>query len=200
MSYPICKMRSESFLSEREMWNIKYTKNWYYKYLRISLNPIHNNYEFKCTVIYDYELGSGQINKYMMSETISTTDPIGEEIIDMLKTKWNKTKKEDENENDTIAALLLGIARLDGFNYISNNLILHETIVSIYDIKAKRSERAQILDMKSALKSKIMYKVKTPVTFHEFARWSQKNTCMNCCIIIKPVFEEMHTCSHIQYQ
>ena len=74
---------------------------------------------------------------------MESTD-VYKKITGEIKTRWKNVKTEDENENDTITALILGIMRIESRGEMENNyLSIHEAIVSPehYDIETKRSER-----------------------------------------------------------
>ena len=161
----VCKAKALDFLKERETCNNECAKNLVYKYLGITPNPLYENeLWFRCTIDYNSR------NSWTM---MSVTNPTGEAIIDMLTTKWKEVKTEDENENDTIAALLLGIMRLEDTNVINfqpNYLAIHEALVSEqqYDVETKRAQRALLLGMTPALKSRVEYKDPYPCSMRHF--------------------------------
>ncbi len=149
----MCKAKALDFLKERETCNNECAKNLVYKYLGIIPNPLYENeLWFRCTIDYNSR------NSWTM---MSVTNPTGEAIIDMLTTKWKEVKTEDENENDTMTALVLGIMRLEDTYIIfkPNYLAIHEAFVSDkqYDVETKRAQRALLLGMNPALNSSVEY-------------------------------------------
>ena len=151
----LCKMNAIRFLKEREDCNNNYSFLWSYKYLGVILNHHKDIFEFKCGIIYK-DIPICYPNLRYVSTVVSVNNHIGEAIIDTLVKRWKNIKNEDENENDTLSALILGIMRLEArggemTNIIPNYLVIHEAIVSPhqYDIETKRNERASILGMSS---------------------------------------------------
>ncbi len=161
----MCKAKATEFLNEREHCNNEYVKIWVYKYLGIKVNPLWGDgFEFKCNVEYPnipmaYSVRWGSV-------LLSSPSVVGNIFIDMLTKKWKNLKREDENENDTIAALVLGIHRLenaDRINFIPNYLPIHEAIVSHhYDIGTNMANRALMLGMTSDLKPRVEYTDTSP--------------------------------------
>ena len=157
----ICKVKAADFLKEREQCNNEYVKVWVNKYIGLKECPIWRvGFEFKCNVEY-----TNMHNRYSVqcsSLMLVSHSSVWNAFIDMLTKKWKDVKTEDENENDTIAALILGIMRLedaDCINFRPNYLAIHEALCSPhqYDILTKMSNRALILGMTSALKPRVEY-------------------------------------------
>ena len=147
----ICKVKAADFLKEREQCNNEYVKVWVNKYIGLKECPIWRvGFEFKCNIEY-----TNMHNRYSVqcgSVMLVSYSSVGNVFINMLTKKWKDVKTEDENENDTIAALILGIMRLedaDCINFRPNYLAIHEALVSPqhYDIGTRRSKRALILGM-----------------------------------------------------
>ena len=161
----ICKAKAAEFLNEREQWNNEYVKIWVNRYLGIKVNPLWGDgFEFKCNVEYPnipmaYGVRWGSV-------LLSSPSVVGNIFIDMLTKKWKNLKRGDENENDTIAALVLGIHRLENADYINfspNYSAIHEAIISQhYDIGTNMANRALILGMTSALKPIVEYTDTSP--------------------------------------
>ena len=147
----ICKANALHFMKERECCNNTYSELWSYKHLGVVLNPENDKFEFECDILYK-DIPICYPNLRYVSTVISANDRVGESIIGIIVKQWKNIKNEDENENDTIAALILGIMRLE--KYVPNYLVIHEAIVSPqhYDIETKRNERALKLGMSSDYK------------------------------------------------
>ena len=144
----MCKAKALDFLKEREDCNNYYLLIWAYNYAGFTLNHFTGNFELVCWTRRTYSSG---VKDYDSVFIIENSD-ISHKIINKIKTLWTNVKTEDENENDTIAALILGIRRLEDANYINfqpNYLAIHEALVSPqhYDIETKRAQRASLLEI-----------------------------------------------------
>ena len=141
----VCKAKAAEFLKEREILNDAAATSWCYGYAGMVTNA-HDKMEFWCWTLVTYSnwacsLGAGK--EYAGAYITESTD-VYKKITDKIKTLWKDIKTEDENENDTITALILGIMRIESRGEMENNyLSIHEAIVSPehYDIETKRSER-----------------------------------------------------------
>ncbi len=144
----ICKAKAAEFLNEREHCNNNYAYYWACNYVGFALNTNTDKLEFMCWIKSTYSPSVTDYRGVMITENSDKSHT----IINTLKTKWKGVKTEDENENDTIAALILGIRRLEDANYINfqpNYLAIHEALVSPqhYDIETNRSQRASLLEI-----------------------------------------------------
>ena len=140
----VCKSKAAEFLKEREILNDAAATTWCKDYAVIELNKVKGKMEFWCWTRRTYR--SGEI-EYIGVYITESTDRYNK-ITDNLKTVWKDIKKEDENENDTITALILGLVRLESLGEMENNYLdIHETFVSPeqYDIEAKRYSRSRML-------------------------------------------------------
>ena len=149
----ICKAKAAEFLNEREHCNNNYAYYWACNYVGFALNTNTDKLEFMCWIRSTYSPTVTDYRGVMITENSDKSNT----IIATLKTKWKGVKTEDENENDTIAALILGIHRLenaDCINFRPNYLPIHEALVSPnnYDIGTRRSKRALILGMTKSSK------------------------------------------------
>ena len=135
----VCKAKAAEFLKEREILNDAAATAWCYDYAGITYNDYNNRMEFWCWTIRTYSEGREYAGAYIREST-----DLYKKITDEIKTLWKDIKTEDDNENDTITALILGIMRIEWRGEMENNyLSIHEAIVSPehYDIETKRSER-----------------------------------------------------------
>ena len=145
----VCKAKAAEFLKEREILNDAAATAWCYDYAGMVTNA-HDKIEFWCWTVVTYSRWAcslGAEKEYAGAYITESTD-VYEKITDKIKTLWKDIKTEDENENDTITALILGIMRIESRGEMENNyLSIHEAIVSPehYDIETKRSERLLIL-------------------------------------------------------
>ena len=149
----ICKAKAAEFLKEREHCNNNYAYYWARNYVGFALNTNTGKLEFMCWIRSTYSPTVTDYRGVMITENSDKSNT----IIATLKTKWKGVKTEDENENDTIAALILGIYRLEGIDFINfklNDSAIHEALVSPnnYDIGTRRSKRALILGMTKSSK------------------------------------------------
>ena len=144
----VCKANAADFLKERDDFNNLYSIIWAYNYAGFTLNPFTDNFELVCWTRSTYSSG---VKDYDVAFIIENSD-ISHKIINKIKTLWKDIKTDDENENDTIAALILGIMRLedaDCINFHPNYLAIHEALCSPhhYDIGTRRSKRASLLEI-----------------------------------------------------
>ena len=144
----ICKAKAAEFLKEREHCNNNYAYYWACNYVGFALNTNTDKLEFMCWIRSTYSPSVTDYRGVMITENSDKSNT----IIATLKTKWKGVKTEDEKENDTIAALILGIYRLEGIdciNFRPNYSAIHEALVSPqnYDIGTRRAKRALILGM-----------------------------------------------------
>jgi len=139
----VCKEKASSFLKEREILNDAAATAWCNNYAGITYSAHNNRMELWCYTVRTYLEGREYSGAYITESTY-----LYKKITDTIKTIWKDVKTEDENENDTITALILGIMRIESRGEMENNYsTIHEAIVSPeqYDIETKRSERMRLL-------------------------------------------------------
>ena len=146
----VCKAKAAEFLKEREVLNDAAATAWCYDYAGIGWyynytgNIVHTNrMDFWCRARLTYSDGCEYVGEHIMEST-----DVYKKITGEIKTRWKNVKTEDENENETITALILGIMRIESRGEMENNyLSIHEAIVSPehYDIETKRSVRMRLL-------------------------------------------------------
>ena len=172
-----CKTKAAAFLKNRDKLNDAAATAWCQDYTGI---PCATSYGLCiwCWTRLTYVGGCEFVGEYI----IESSD-IYNKITNKIKTVWKDIKKEDENENDTIAALILGLARLESLGEIVvNYLNIHETFVSPeqYDIEAKRYARSLLLGNKKEYKKEIEICIENDYTNHT------NGGLLNTCYIMRP--------------
>ena len=147
----VCKAKAAEFLKEREVLNDAAATAWCYDYAGMGWyydyagNIVHTNrMDFWCRARLTYSDGC----EYVGEQHIMESTDVYKKITGEIKTRWKDIKTEDENENETITALILGIMRIESRGEMENNyLSIHEAIVSPehYDIETKRAARMRLL-------------------------------------------------------
>jgi len=172
-----CKAKAAAFLKERAILNDAAATAWCQDYVGITRNPFEKM-EFRCWTRRTYY---SDILEYVRVCVTESTDRYNI-ITDNIKTLWRDIKSEDETENDTITALILGVMRIESLGEMENNYLnIHEAIVSPeqYDIEAKRYTRSLLLGNKKDYKKKIEICI-------EENNLMYSNRISNTCYIIEP--------------
>jgi len=173
----VCKSNAAEFLKERAILNDAAATTWCQDYIGMPWLTSYGLCVWSWTRL-TYVGGCEFVGEYII-----VSSDIYKKITDTIKTVWKDIKKEDETENDTITALILGLVRLESLGEVENNYLnIHEIFVSPerYDIETKRSARLLILG--KGCKPKLEIIIDNP-DYNPTTSYSQHTLISTCYIL-----------------